>query len=184
MLAVGAWLPLEHEQANTSASTRALTLRHARLFLDIDDPRSDVETPTLSLDPCGNLGPLGSQPTYQAECSGAALYGGQISSSRASVLSSRSTSIAATASSSCSSVRGPMIGPVTPGRDSSQARATLAGCSPISSHRSSYACTCSRCSSRNSLARPCVRRVPSLSFLRTPPSRPPYSGLHGMTPSP
>src|SRR4051794_27979270 len=137
MLAVGAWLPLEHEQANTRASTSALTLRHARLFLDIDDPRSDVETPTPPLDPCGNLGPVGPQPTSQAKAPGAVLYAGQISSSRASVLSSRSTSRAATASSSCSSVRGPMIGPVTPGRDSSQARATLPGCSPISSHRSS-----------------------------------------------
>src|SRR3954468_5731260 len=59
ILAVGAWLPEEHEQAKTRASTSALTLRQARLFLDIDDPRSDVETPTLPPDPCANLGPAG-----------------------------------------------------------------------------------------------------------------------------
>src|SRR3954451_6113653 len=71
MLAVGAWLPEEHEQAKMRASTSALTLRQARLFLDIDDPRSDVETPTLPRDPCGNLGPAGR--SFVAELPGVVL---------------------------------------------------------------------------------------------------------------
>jgi len=51
-------------------------------------------------------------------------------------------------------VRGPMIGPVTAGRVSSHARATVEGSCPISPHRSSYRSSWGRCVSMDWAARP------------------------------
>ena len=93
----------------------------------------------------------------------------------------------AAALSSWSCVRGPMIGAVTAGWCSSQARPNVAGfVRRASSARSSYAWICvpmlrkDSCAARPS-SRPDAGRSPCLS---TPPSRPPCSGDQGMTPSP
>ena len=65
---------------------------------------------------------------------------------RASAASSRCTSSACRLLSNCSMVRGPTIGPVTPGCASSQARPTAAGCSPSFVAERLVALDLSRCS--------------------------------------
>src|SRR5207249_3608450 len=84
---------------------------------------------------------------------------------------------------SCSIVRGPMIGAVTAGLASSQASATSAGDSPSSRQRPSYVSSCARYLSTLFWRRSLARR-PSFAFWSAPPSRPPASGLHGITPTP
>src|SRR4029450_682843 len=79
---------------------------------------------------------------YQAKASGAGPPGpGQISSSRFIVGLSSLRSSARIALSSCSGIRGPMIGAVTTGFASSQASATSAGGWPSSAQNFSYAST-------------------------------------------
>src|SRR5919197_769579 len=78
---------------------------------------------------------------YQAYASGAGPPGpGKIRSSARIVRSSSVISSTRSAPSSCSIVRGPMIGAVTTGFASSHARATSAGFSPRSAQSFSYAC--------------------------------------------
>src|SRR5699024_8649018 len=73
-------------------------------------------------------GAKGVNAAHQAYASGAGPPGPGKISSRAARSSSDSTmSTASIAESSCSMVRGPMIGPSTPGRCSSQASATCPG---------------------------------------------------------
>ncbi len=91
--------------------------------------------------------PAETEKLYQAHASGPGPplpTAGNSSSSRANVGPSSSIDNASSGPSSCSMVRGPMIGAVTPGRESSQASATLAGSWPTSAASFSYASIVSR----------------------------------------
>ena len=68
-------------------------------------------------------------------------------SSSARTSSARRTSSAPSASSTCATVRGPMIGAVTTGLCRSHASATSAGAEPISAHSFSHASSLVRCDS-------------------------------------
>src|SRR3954447_26961834 len=144
-----------------------------------------VHAATLPVPGC----PRGALPCRLAErceayASGAGPPGpGKIPSRRARASSSSLISIARIEPSSCSIVRGPMIGAVTTGLASNQARPTSAGFSPRSAQNFSYASTLSRRFSSSSLMSSLARRPPSI-FSRTPPSNPPASGLQGITPIP
>jgi len=74
--------------------------------------------------------PVSNQPQYSAQSP-------QLSAANSSGLSSSVTSTACSADSNCSGVRGPTMGPVTPGRVSNQASPTAPGSSPSSAQRSS-----------------------------------------------
>src|SRR5437899_5495327 len=85
--------------------------------------------------------PVRPHPGYQAHASGAAPplpSGGNSLSRRASACASSETLSAPSEASSCSMVRGPTMGQVTPGRESSQASATSAGSEPSSAQNFSY----------------------------------------------
>ena len=82
-------------------------------------------------------------------------------------------------------VRGPMIGAVTAGRVSNQARATVEGSWPELGTQILVLLEL-RAVRLDGRRRPGLRNggLPSRSLRTTPPRRPPCSGDHGMTPSP
>src|SRR5207245_10593112 len=121
---------------------------------------------------------------YPAQASEAGPPGpGKISSSFVSVSGGIGISSARRDSSSCCVVRGPTIGAVTTGFASSHASATCAGCSPNCSQKPSYASNFAWFFSTASCVLELARR-PCCTLRNAPPSSPPPSGLHGITPSP